>query len=264
MSNLSKSDLKKVAIFRGQVKRTSLNAKGAEEIKVLFNTLSDDAVCLLNDCCATSNSTDLDIVKMSAGLGMFKIREKLKRRSYIRSVITIMLDMGAMPNVYKMLALEFLEFGYLEVKSKTYIRKCVLYYLQEDETNPDFAWVDFKILKEAMKRKSADRISLNDSRLNAYFMSLYSNGHKAVKNLRKMVSALAAGGRPHNLAKFAAQEDRFFKIPDFIKDATELDLNLLLFSRLMEEFELSENYYLAQRPNGIPSDLNNFGARNEE
>lgn len=241
-------DLIKIAAFRGQFNRVSPKIVGADEVKKLYAELSDEAVSLLFDFALAVGGLDLDAAKIPLAVGMAKISEKRATSNYMRSVISIQLDMRDMPPPYKQLILQFLEKGYREMESKKYVRKLVLYYLRTDKSDPAYGWVNFDYLAERMKRTENDRETrIQDFALGEYFMSLYANAHTAVGRLKRMAYALASGARPHNLAKQVAKDDRFYNL--YVEDR-KLDqdtLNIDLVNRFAAALGLDGEYQSSKK-----------------
>lgn len=237
----SKTNQRKIVAFRGQINRISSEVPGAHEVKKLYSTLSDDAISLLFDFALAGSGLDLDAVKTPLVVGVANVEGKRAMQNYMRSVLSVQMDMSEMPRPYKKMLLQFIETGFRAADSKKYVRQLVHYYMRMDKLNPVYEWVDFNYLTDRMRRTQDDIVTkIDDSALAEYFMNLYYIAHTAVKRLKRMAYALASGARPHNLAKQVAKDDRFFSIVNEERsNKCQSDIDIELIKRFASLLGLS-------------------------
>lgn len=250
MENKQTIDLRQIATFRRQINRVPKDTRGADEIQHLFTTLSDDAVGLLIDFSIAASGLSMDSAKIPLAVGCASIDSARSARAYLGSVITMQLDMVEMPTPYKKLFLTFLETGNKTAEYSSYVRRLVRYYLRVDKVDSEFHWVNFEYLNELIKRTSEEKeMKIDDFALGEYFMGLYSNAHRTVKELTRMAYALPSGARPHNLARQVAKGDRFYKLEEIDQSLEKNKKDTLLLKRLSVFFDVTEREESFQEEN---------------
>jgi hypothetical protein len=231
-------DIDRIVAFRNQINRVSKNTPGAEEVKKLYLTLSDDAIELLMDFAVATCGLDLNASKAPLLVSSLKVDRQDRLMEFLRTTISIQLDSFLLPRLYKNIAIDFLVQGYKKENEQKIVRKLVLYYIRIDRELEEFSWVDYDYIDTLMKRTQKDeREGINNIHRD-YFIGLYENGHKVVKRILELTNAIGAGRQTHNLLRRLAKDDRYANVPEYPSDEEQSKKDKWLFFRLARIFDL--------------------------